>query len=83
MVAVSIGMGFFYGSQGSWLRESGVLNNVVGQFVFGSLAAWQALILTALLQRMSVEDGVLKNHFGKEWDEWVRNVPNSVIPWIY
>lgn len=83
ILAVYIGMFCWYGSRGSWLRESGVLDLAWGRGIFGLLAVGEILVLVALLKRMSFEDAALKEHFGETWTEWARKVPYSLVPWVY
>ena len=35
-----------------------------------------------LVDRAEVEDKVLRKEFGKEWEEWARNVPYKFIPYL-
>jgi len=35
-----------------------------------------------LVHRAEVEDQVLRKEFGKEWEEWARNVPYKFIPYV-
>lgn len=39
--------------------------------------------LGVTLGRMKMEDAALRAQFGKEWDDWAKRVPYSVIPGIY
>ncbi|KAI0341043.1 hypothetical protein BDW22DRAFT_1377703 [Trametopsis cervina] len=36
----------------------------------------------ALFRRGSIEDDMLHKKFGKEWEEWARDVPSKYFPWI-
>jgi len=68
-------------SQGTVLREwFGELNTdgVVLSAMIGILyVSWQ------LAKRAEVEDRVLKEEFGKEWEEWARVVKCRFIPGLY
>ena len=71
-------------SEGSWIRESGLLDTVQGKFVVLSYTV--SVILGGLylvLMRMSNEDEALRKHFGKQWDDWAKRVPYYVVPGIY
>jgi protein-S-isoprenylcysteine O-methyltransferase Ste14 len=83
MLAAYIGMVYWYGTQGSWLRESGVLDTVGGKIFFGTFIVYMLGVLAALLGRGTVEDRALRKTFGKQWDEWARRVPYLFMPWIY
>ena len=39
-------------------------------------------VVIFLIRRSFVEDKMLKKEFGKDWDEWAKNVPYNVIPYI-
>lgn len=83
LLVVYTGMFCLYGSKGSVVRESGVLDTNLGRGIFGVLISEEILILVSLLKRMAFEDAVLKENFGEKWTEWQRNVPYSLIPWVY
>ncbi|KAF9468409.1 hypothetical protein BDZ94DRAFT_1246743 [Collybia nuda] len=83
MLMVYVGMVCWYGSRGSWLRQSGILETRGGIVFFGMFGAMMGSVLVGLLRRMSVEDGILRKKFGEVWVEYANNVPYSLIPWIY
>ncbi|KIM41526.1 hypothetical protein M413DRAFT_150457 [Hebeloma cylindrosporum] len=71
-------------SEGSWVRESGLWDMAEGKFIV--LAFTVLVILGGLylvLNRMSNEDEALRKHFGKQWDDWAKEVPYYVVPSIY
>ncbi|KAF8893035.1 hypothetical protein BD779DRAFT_1670034 [Infundibulicybe gibba] len=77
------GMVLLYMSQGSLLKESGLLDTWTGINV---TAAWLALkLVTALLlmRTAPLEDAALRGKFGKEWDEWAQRVPYRLIPGVF
>lgn len=39
--------------------------------------------ITVALVRPHVEDALLRERFGAEWDEWAKRVPYRLIPYIY
>lgn len=78
-----IGMFFWFGTRGSWLRESGVLETTKGKVFFGLFGSMYSMVVAALLMRMSEEDKLLKKSFGKKWEEWAQRVPYCIIPGIY
>lgn len=83
MFAVYVGMFCWYGSRGSWLRETGVLETVAGKAVFANLVCGLVVVLVGLLERVSVEDALLKENFKTQWAEWAQRVPYALIPWVY
>jgi len=69
--------------EGSYVRVSGVLQAGHGIFVFSfSTFLWLALFV-AFVKRTAVEDSILKDHFGKEWDEWEVRVRWKLLPGVY
>lgn len=80
---VYAGLFCWHGTEGSWLRASGVLDTAGGMMFYGAFAAAMVSVLVGLLKRMPTEDATLKRAFGQEWVEWARRVPYSVIPWVY
>ncbi|KAF9468411.1 hypothetical protein BDZ94DRAFT_1246749 [Collybia nuda] len=83
MLMVYIGMACWFGSRGSWIRESGVLGTQGGKRFFGIFGTVMGAIMVGLLGRMSVEDEALRRRFGDEWVEYAHSVPYSLIPWMY
>ncbi|KAF8967266.1 hypothetical protein BDZ97DRAFT_543557 [Flammula alnicola] len=70
--------------RGSWVRESGLFNTVVGKAIvlsFAGLVILGTLYLT--LTRMSNEDKALRKQFGAQWDQWASKVQYAVFPGIY
>lgn len=66
----------------SWLRESGFLEFASGR---GLAVFWLAILVLLVARypfRAAEEDRVMRGHFGKEWEEWARNVPYKLIPGI-
>ncbi|KAF5325227.1 hypothetical protein D9619_009717 [Psilocybe cf. subviscida] len=69
---------------GSWVRESGLWNTVLGKIIVGSYAHTVIVgTLWTVLRRMKSEDDALKRQFGKKWDAWARDVPYLILPGIY
>ncbi|KIL55286.1 hypothetical protein M378DRAFT_173751 [Amanita muscaria Koide BX008] len=71
-----------HGTNGSWIRESGVMNNIFGQILVYTFIGYFIPGIIAMLRRMSEEDRELRARFGKQWDEWAARVPYSLIPGI-
>ncbi|KAF9468414.1 hypothetical protein BDZ94DRAFT_1154330, partial [Collybia nuda] len=83
ILMVYIGMVCWFGSRGSWLRESGVLETQGGKRFFGIFGTVMGAIMVGLLGRMSAEDGALRKRFGDEWVAYAHDVPYSIIPHVY
>lgn len=71
-------------SPGSWLREcSGLsLHGTAGKVLLTIWAATCMVILSALVARTYREDALLRKEFG-DWDQWAKEVPWRLIPFIY
>jgi protein-S-isoprenylcysteine O-methyltransferase Ste14 len=73
---------FYHGSRGSWFVESGISNTMMGR-VIGYAVVGIAIIFTFLVKtRWEREDRVLKEVFGKQWDEWAKRVPYALVPGV-
>ena len=71
-------------SRGSWIIESGLWNTMLGRSLVVIYFSFTNILTTfVVLSRMSKEDIVLKNQFGKKWDDWAKRVPYSIFPGIY
>jgi protein-S-isoprenylcysteine O-methyltransferase Ste14 len=72
-----------YGSQGSWMRESGILQMPFVEV----LAAIYFLLYTAgtsaIFYRIPLEDKMLQHAFGEEWESWVKSVKYLLLPGVY
>ena len=69
--------------QGSWFRESGVLNIAVMKIFSGLICGLVTAVIYGLLGRMTKEDTALYQFAGKEWEDWVEKVPYKLLPLIY
>ncbi|EGO19265.1 hypothetical protein SERLADRAFT_479650 [Serpula lacrymans var. lacrymans S7.9] len=78
-----VGVITMYASPGSWLRESGLLDNRIIGRVAWAWATFMGLTTISLFRRCPKEDQMMKKEFGREWDEWSSRVKYWVIPGIY
>lgn len=78
-----VGLIVMYGEQGSWLRQSGILqvplvNILVALgFIGFTICAWMAA------SRPPVEDKMLQRALGKDWENWANRVKYRLLPWVY
>ncbi|KAG2143934.1 hypothetical protein BD769DRAFT_1625621 [Suillus cothurnatus] len=78
-----IGLLAMYGEQGSWLRQSGILqvplvNLLVALGFFGfTVCAWMSI------SRPPVEDKMLHRALGKDWENWAKRVKYRLLPGVY
>ena len=78
-----IGVLILYGSQTSWLRNSGVLA-IPG--LKAIVLAWlmeRTITAISLIRRISEEEEVVKSNFGDDWKSWAEAVRYQLIPGIY
>jgi protein-S-isoprenylcysteine O-methyltransferase Ste14 len=78
-----VGLIVMYGSTGSWMRESGVLQVPFVKVI----AAIYFLLFTALaglaIQRPPEEDKMLQRALGEEWESWAKRVKYRLLPGVY
>jgi protein-S-isoprenylcysteine O-methyltransferase Ste14 len=82
-------------ARGSWVREfiiGDVLQyGIMSGLPWAPLARALAVAVTALqllgtgvmLRRTISEDMMLREEFGKQWDEWARRTPYRLVPGVY
>ncbi len=69
--------------RGSWWYESGYWETWTGAV---AATVWNLVVFGfswAFLARVEREDKMLQREFGKEWDEWRRNTPFKLIPYVW
>ncbi|KAG7092712.1 hypothetical protein E1B28_009042 [Marasmius oreades] len=69
--------------RGSWIRESGFLNTVLGKLAVGSWisAVGQGVLLVTM--RINDEDELIKKQFGEQWNRWCKKVQYRMIPGVF
>jgi len=77
------GIVIWYTAQGSWLRESEVYKKPLAWIVLVPVIVNLLSVTLALFRRIPKEDEILKETFGKEWDEWAKKAPARLFPGIY
>ena len=83
MVIQYIGVMLWHTSPGSWVLESNILTWPFVSIYLLVLAIYELGILASLLVwRIPSEDKILRDRFGKEWDEYARRVPYVLFPGI-
>ncbi|KAL9710532.1 hypothetical protein Ac2012v2_006066 [Leucoagaricus gongylophorus] len=82
ILLVVSGMLLLHASEGSWLRESGVLKITVMKMFSGLVCGLVTAVIYGLLRRMSKEDKALYQLAGKEWEDWAKRVPYRLFPLI-
>jgi protein-S-isoprenylcysteine O-methyltransferase Ste14 len=58
-----------------------------GKLAAGAAAAGvvtaNALMVLAFRARVNVEDEMMRDQFGQQWDKWAKKVPNQIIPYVW
>ncbi|KAG1733695.1 hypothetical protein EDB19DRAFT_1639445 [Suillus lakei] len=78
-----VGIVVMYGSEGSWMRRSGILQVpfiqalAVNDFLFVVICAWVSI------SRPAVEDKMLQRALGEEWKNWAEGVEYRLLPGVY
>lgn len=83
MVIYAVGLTLTHFGEGSWWQESGISSTALGKVLAFFRIVFPNGLVLLLLNRIPKEDLVLKNEFGKEWEEWAKKTPYRVIPGIY
>lgn len=77
------GLCAFYTAPGSFLRESRVLETNLGRFCAGLIIAVILFSILMVRHRVRLEDAALRSEFRREWDEWAKKVPYTLVPGVY
>ncbi|KAG2117172.1 Isoprenylcysteine carboxyl methyltransferase family-domain-containing protein [Suillus discolor] len=79
----SVGIIVMYGSPGSWMWQSGILQvpfmtalAVVGCLIY-TLAVW------VCINRPAIEDKIMQRAMGEEWENWAEKVKYRLLPGVY
>lgn len=68
---------------GSYVCESGMLET---PWIAVCVVFWGIIhigLRVAAVRRIPVEDAVLRQEFGSEWDMWARKTPYALVPYVY
>jgi protein-S-isoprenylcysteine O-methyltransferase Ste14 len=66
-----------------WLRAAPVtVLKVATVGVAGTVTSAFTLTLVMFASRVSVEDAMLRERFGKQWDKWAQKVRYQMIPFV-
>ncbi|KAI0079505.1 hypothetical protein K474DRAFT_624179 [Panus rudis PR-1116 ss-1] len=70
--------------QGSWLRSC-VIDSSIGGFILGG--GWVFFVpvfsIPAGIRRTIREDALLKDHFGKQWEDWATTTRYRLVPYLF
>ncbi|OSX57350.1 hypothetical protein POSPLADRAFT_1156904 [Postia placenta MAD-698-R-SB12] len=82
-IACSVGLGVCLASSGSWLKECGVLDTFAGKFAAWLYVGYTLWGTVAFVIRAPLEDALMKEQFGEEWNKWAQRVPYRLIPYVF
>ncbi|OBZ66886.1 Protein-S-isoprenylcysteine O-methyltransferase B [Grifola frondosa] len=83
VLVVAVGLVMLHLSPGSCWDAFGVWRSTVGILcALGWIGVW-IVFAAAMVARTTVEDSVLKEAFGKEWEKWAKSTPYRLLPGIY
>jgi len=71
------------GSQGSWIRESGVLHMRFAKVLAAIYFFLFTLGVFTGIRRVPLEDEMLHNALGEEWESWAKEVKYRLVPGVY
>ncbi|PIL31235.1 hypothetical protein GSI_05933 [Ganoderma sinense ZZ0214-1] len=83
LLASTVGLLVMHFSPGSYLFESGALEQP-GLAIMA--VAWGLAVANfsrVTLMRIPKEDAVMKREFGKKWEKWAKKTPYRLIPYVY
>ncbi|KAG1799385.1 uncharacterized protein HD556DRAFT_1430661 [Suillus plorans] len=80
----STGIAVLYGSRGSWMRQSGILQiPFIEVLAMTSFSAVIAIAGYASIYRPVIEDRMMQRALGEEWENWAKQVKYRLIPGIF
>lgn len=71
-------------ASGGWITEGGmILETKWGICLAASWIMIAMAVIMSLLLRIPREEALLRQKFGREWEEWANEVPYCLVPGIY
>ena len=83
ILAYVVGYSLCHFGPGSWWVECGILDTTAGKVIGCLFFLWTVGVTSKIFKRCKIEDGVLKQVFGKQWMEWVQRTPYAILPYVY
>ncbi|KAI9064923.1 hypothetical protein FKP32DRAFT_1568917 [Trametes sanguinea] len=83
IIVATVGVFVMGLAPGSWLVESGIVETSLGKAVVGAWVVWYTLMTVGFLKRTRIEDAVLREEFGAQWEAWATKVPYSLVPYVW
>ncbi|KAH7927993.1 ICMT-domain-containing protein, partial [Leucogyrophana mollusca] len=79
----SVGLMILHASPGSFVRACGWLESWVGKTLVASWVAPFIIVFALIFARSRSEDGILRAHFGEEWDRYAERTRYRLFPGLY
>ncbi|THU80199.1 hypothetical protein K435DRAFT_768185 [Dendrothele bispora CBS 962.96] len=84
MILSIVGVILCHAQRGSWIVQcSGLPQTLIGKVLIGYWVLTAVAVVLSLFLRIDREDSMLKDNFGKSWDQWRDKVRWRLIPGIY
>ena len=74
---------FCHFGKGSWWQECGISDTTFGRVIGVVLLLFNLAVSLSAVKRCKLEDEVLKQEFGKQWEKWAHKTPYIMIPYVY
>lgn len=78
-----VGQGLCLLGGGTWWDACGIRGTIVGRAIALTYIGWTLVVGTSMFMRSRIEDKVLREVFGSQWDQWARETPYAIIPFIF
>ncbi|KAG1872231.1 hypothetical protein F4604DRAFT_1681332 [Suillus subluteus] len=78
-----VGIVIMHGSQGSWMRQSGILQVPYMKVLAMIVLLMYTAIASVAIDRSLVEDKILQRALGEDWENWAKKVKYRLLPGIY
>ncbi|KAG2359966.1 hypothetical protein BDR07DRAFT_1413799 [Suillus spraguei] len=78
-----IGVVIMHGSEGSWMRQSGILQLPYIKELSATVFLMFTTAAFMVVNRSSVEDKMLQRALGEDWENWAKKVKYRLIPGVY
>lgn len=78
-----IGVVITHGSEGSWIRQSGILQLPYMKVLLATAFLVFTTGVFLIVNRCSAEDKMLQRALGEDWENWAKEVKYRLIPGVY
>ncbi|KAG1783273.1 hypothetical protein EV702DRAFT_1019588 [Suillus placidus] len=79
----NIGIIVMYGTQGSWMRQSGILHVPFVKVLAAANVLFLVIGFWISISRPAVEDKMLRRTMGEDWENWAKKVKYRLLPGVY